>query len=288
MEKDIPITISLKDRLLKAKYKAFVMGIINCTPNSFYENNRTQNTENALELALKMIDEGVDIIDLGGESTKPGSEYVSTQEELNRVIPVIKEIRKHSDCPISIDTRKKEVFEQAFDNGADILNDISSLEDDELMVKYIAKKKVPVILMHKRGTPINMQKNTDYTDIYKEVSTFLYERAIFAIENGIEPEKIIFDPGIGFGKDTKDNICLIRKCGLLSHLITDKTGKTNNVIMALSRKTCIGEITQQKVEDRLAGTLAANILSIQNGATIVRVHDVKETIDALKIMQEIG
>lgn len=282
------IMISLKEKEISTPYQAFVMGIVNCTPDSFFSKSATQNLQEATQISLNMINDGVNIIDIGGESTKPGNKYVSAQEELNRIIPLIKEIRKHSNCPISVDTRKKEVFEQALDNGADILNDISSLEDDKDMAKFVAEKKVPVILMHKRGTPINMQKNTEYTDIYKEVSEYLLNRAIFALEKGIAPEKIIFDPGIGFGKNTSDNIKLIKQCGSFSELLLSKTGKKSNVVMALSRKTCIGELTGETTENRLAGTLTANILAIQNGATIVRVHDVKEMIDALKILQEIG
>ena len=228
--------------------------------------------------ALALVDEGADIIDLGGESTRPGSLYVSDEEQIKHIIPVLKEIRRHSSIPVSIDTRSRAVMEVAYNEGADIVNDISALEDDESLGVFAAEKKLPVILMHKRGAPVNMQDRTSYTDVFGEVSSYLMQRAEFAQSLGIPAEKIVIDPGIGFGKDLSSNSCLISRCGELC-------GGKYNVLMALSRKKCIGEMTGEDVNDRLYGTLAADIIAVLKGAFMLRVHDVKpcrNTLDVLK------
>ncbi|MCR5762228.1 MAG: dihydropteroate synthase [Treponema sp.] len=256
---------------------SFIMGILNVTPDSFFEGSR-----GGADKALQMVEEGADIIDIGGESTRPGAEYVSEKEQIQRIIPVIHEIRKYSSVPISIDTRSKKVMEAAYNEGADILNDVSSLEDDESLGFFAADKNIPVILMHKRGIPLNMQDNTVYSDVFEEVSRYLSERALFAQQNGIASDKIIIDPGIGFGKNLKANSALISKCGQLC-------GGKYPVLMALSRKTCIGEMTGEPVDGRLYGTLAANLFAVLKGAFIVRVHDVKpcrNTLDVLKLLME--
>ncbi len=266
------LSLSLKNRKITTSLPAFVMGIVNATPDSFWEQSR-----GGTERALKLIEDGADILDIGAESSRPGSDYVSQEEEIKRLIPVIEQIRKESDIPISVDTRKKEVMKAAFEAGADILNDISALEDDEEMVSYCASIDIPVILMHKRGNPSTMQNHTKYENAFDEVNSYLSERVQFALNNGIKKDKIILDPGIGFGKDLSANVNLINKCGLLCE-------GQYPVLMALSRKTCIGEITGRPVEQRLAGTLAFNMISVQKGATIVRVHDVAQTVDTLKIL----
>lgn len=269
-------TLLLKDRTVKTELPAFVMGIVNATPDSFFASSR-----GGIERALQLIDEGADILDIGGESTRPGSEYVSSDEEIKRIVPVIKEIRKHSAIPVSIDTRKLDVMKAAFEEGADILNDISSFEDDENLASFCAEKKLPVILMHKRGIPSQMQKNTDYkNNIFDEVNGYLKSRVEYALDKGIQKEKIWLDPGIGFGKDVRGNFILIKRCGELLE-------GEYPVLMALSRKTCIGEVTGRKTEERLSGTLTADILSVINGASMLRVHDVKETVDSLKILSAV-
>ncbi|WP_027727907.1 dihydropteroate synthase [Treponema sp. C6A8] len=267
------IELNLATKKITTDLPAFVMGIVNATPDSFFSGSR-----GGIERALQLIEEGADLLDLGAESTRPGSEYVSEEEEIRRLIPLIKEIRKNSDIPLSIDTRKAAVFKAAVEAGADILNDISALEDAPELADFCAKKGLPVILMHKRGNPGTMQKNTAYTDCFSEVNDYLIERAAFAEKSGIAAEKIILDPGIGFGKNTRDNFQLIRRCGELA-------GGKYNVLMALSRKTCIGEATGRAVEDRLYGTLAADLVAVQKGAFMVRVHDVKETVDTLKVLK---
>lgn len=268
-------TLNLASRKISTDFPAFLMGIVNCTPDSFFSGSR-----GGAERAFELIDEGADILDLGGESTRPGSDYVSAEEEIKRIVPVIQEIRRRSDIPISVDTRKMSVMKAAFDSGADILNDISSLEDDPQMAFFAAEKKIPVILMHKRGIPSTMQADTEYKDIFNEVSLYLEQRAEFAIKCGIEKEKIIVDPGIGFGKNLGGNLSLISNCGSLC------AGKFP-VLMALSRKSCIGQITGREVQDRLYGTLAADLISVLKGAFMLRVHDVAPCKDTLAVLKSL-
>lgn len=265
--------LNLRDRVITTDFDSFVMGIVNVTPDSFFDESR-----GGIERAKCLIDEGADILDLGAESTRPGSSYVSEEEEIKRIIPVIKEIRRFSNIPISIDTRKAKVFEECLKEGADILNDISALEDDENLAELCATTGVPVILMHKRATPDVMQLNTEYENIFNDVNDYLEKRVEYALKNGIKEDKIILDPGIGFGKSAEDNCTLIKKCGKLLD------GKYP-VLMALSRKSVIGALTGKEVHDRLSGTITADIISVLNGASLIRVHDVKEAVDSLKVLK---
>ena len=268
--------IVFADRTITTERPAFVMGIVNATPDSFWQESR-----GAVDRALQLIDEGADILDVGGESTRPGAEYIAADEEIRRVIPVIQGIRKHSDIPISVDTRKSAVLRAALDAGADMLNDVSALEDDADMADLAARAHIPVILMHKRGIPRVMQQDTGYRDAFAEVNDYLKARADYALAHGIADNKIILDPGIGFGKDTGANCTLIRWCGTLCD------GRYP-VVMALSRKAIIGDLTGRDVADRLAGTITANVLAIIAGAAIIRVHDVKEAVDSMAVLGGIG
>ena len=263
---------------------AFVMGIVNATPDSFYEGSR-----GGIERALELIKEGADILDIGGESTRPGYTPVSVEEEIARIIPVIQAVRRESGIPISIDTTKLDVFKTAYAAGADIWNDVTALagaqpadatntstdgtavslcEPVKESALFIAKTGVSVILMHTGPGTV------------KEVSDFLGQRVVYCLSQGIDSEKIIVDPGIGFGKTTEQNLALIREPLALC-------GGRYPVLMALSRKRCIGEMTDRPVEERLAGTLAANLISVQNGAKIIRVHDVSCAIDTLNVMKNL-
>lgn len=260
---------------------AFVMGIVNVTPDSFYEKSR-----GGLERALKLIDEGADILDIGGESTRPGHTPVSTEEEISRIVPVIKEIRRLSNIPISIDTTKLAVYKAACAEGADVWNDVSALSGEGTMnqdgtagtkdepgldsANFIKESASSIILMHSGSG--NLQ----------EVKNFLLKRANFCQKQGISSDKIILDPGIGFGKSTRECIELIKN----PLAITDeKAGYP--VLMALSRKRCIGEMTGREAEDRLYGTLAADMISVQRGAKLIRVHDVSSAIDTLNVMKNL-
>lgn len=264
---------------------AFVMGIVNATPDSFYAESR-----GGVERALQLIREGADILDIGGESTRPGYTPVSVEEEVSRIIPVIQAVRRESSIPISVDTTKLEVFKAAFAAGADIWNDVTALsgakknngEDEKSSdgtaasfgepsresALFIAKTGVSVILMHTGQAEVN------------EVSDFLGQRAVFCLANGVASDKIILDPGIGFGKTREQNLNLIKAP------LSICAGRYP-VLMALSRKRCIGDMTGRPAEERLAGTLAANMISVQNGAKIIRVHDVSSTIDTLNVMKNL-
>ena len=266
------IELNLATRTIKTEYDAFVMGIVNATSDSFWAESR-----GGLDRALRLIEGGADILDIGAESSRPGAQYKSAEDEIKALVPLIEAIRKKSNIAISIDTRKKSVIEAAYNAGADILNDISALEDDSQIATFAAEKKIPVILMHKRGTPDSMQKNATYCDVIKEVDEYLKKRVEYALASGIAKNKIIIDPGIGFGKDLEANTALIAKC-------TTLLGGEYRVLMALSRKSCIGEITGKSVEARLAGTIAADLLSVIAGASIIRVHDVDEACDSLKVL----
>ena len=264
---------------------AFVMGIVNATPDSFYAESR-----GGVARALQLIREGADILDIGGESTRPGYTPVSVEEEVSRIIPVIQAVRRESSIPISVDTTKLEVFKAAFAAGADIWNDVTALsgakknngEDEKSSdgtaasfgepsresALFIAKSGVSVILMHTGQAEVN------------EVSDFLGQRAVFCLANGVASDKIILDPGIGFGKTREQNLNLIKAPLSIC-------AGCYPVLMALSRKRCIGDMTGRPAEERLAGTLAANMISVQNGAKIIRVHDVSSTIDTLNVMKNL-
>jgi dihydropteroate synthase len=217
-----------------------------------------------------MAEEGADIIDVGGESTRPGSEPVSVEEELRRVIPVIGELAKEIDIPISIDTYKSKVARSALDAGAEIINDISALRFDPEMGKVASEYDTPVVLMHIQGTPKNMQENPSYTDLIQEISDYLNESIEMAKISGIAEDKIIVDPGIGFGKRAKHNLVILKNLEKLRHL-----GKPISV--GVSRKSFIGDVLHLPTEERLEGSLAALAVAVSNGANILRVHDVKES-----------
>lgn len=270
------LEFSLKDRVIKTERAAFVAGIVNANTDSFWKGSR-----GGFSRAKQLILEGADMLDIGAESSRPGSRYISEKDELKALIPLISKIRKYSDIPISIDTRKKNVMEACVDAGADMLNDISAMEDDPEMGNFCAKTGIPVILMHKRQNPDIMQNYTEYKDVFAEVQDYLYSRIEYATNCGIAEDKIIIDPGIGFAKDLAANLILIKKAGLLCE-------SKFPVMMALSRKSFLLPITGRKVEDRLAGTLAADLYSVMNGCTFVRVHDVKETVDTLNVLKGIS
>lgn len=281
--------LSLANRILKPKNLTFIMGIINATSDSFYKESRTNFSINySVEKALKMIEDGADILDIGGESSRPGSEYINESEEIDRVLPLVEEIRKYNkDVAISIDTRKTNVIKVCVNSGADILNDISALEDGENIAEFVALSNIPVILMHKRGNPLTMQKNTIYADVIRDVAEYLCSRADFAVSKGIKAEKIIFDLGIGFGKNLEGNLSLISNCDFFKTCWKNSFVNNVPVLMALSRKSFLGELTGCSVENRLASSLTANIYSIIKGCDIVRVHDVKETVDSIKVLNEL-
>jgi dihydropteroate synthase len=272
--------MSWGNRMLDFAHTTYVMGILNCTPDSFFPASRSTTIKDALKTAHEMIEAGVNIIDVGGESTRPGSEGVTEEEEIRRVIPVIHALRDGSDVMISVDTRKKGVAERALDAGADIVNDISGLRHNDELARLVARRGVPVVLMHMRGTPKTMQKQVHYENTISEILRELQASIAAAVGAGIAPEMIIVDPGIGFGKRIQDNLRLIKELASLKAL-------NFPILIGLSRKSFIGEILDRPVERRLIGTITANTLAIINGANIIRVHDVAEAVEMVKIIDSV-
>jgi len=244
-----------------------VMGILNVTPDSFSDGGRYTRVSAALERAREMVEEGADIIDVGGESTRPGAQPVPLEEELRRVVPVVEAIRAELDVPISVDTYKSEVARAALDAGAVMVNDISGLRFSPDMADVVAEYQAHVVVMHMKGTPRDMQKNPYYDDVVEEVKGFFSERLEFLQSMGVDLERVLLDPGIGFGKRVEDNLALIR--GIPRFLDLDRP-----VLIGPSRKSFIGDILGLPVEERLEGTLAAVSVAVFLGATVVRVHDV--------------
>lgn len=251
--------------------RTFIMGILNITPDSFYDGNRYfSDIGLAISRAEEMIEEGADIIDIGGESTRPGSSPVDAKEEIRRVIPVIRALAKKIKVPISIDTYKPEVAKVALEEGASIVNDITALSFDpeNKMAELVAERKVPIVLMHMQGTPQTMQLNPQYTDLIYEIIDYLKKAIERALKAGIEKEKIIVDPGIGFGKTVEHNITIIKR-------LNELKGLGRPILLGVSRKSFIGKILNLPPAERLEGTAAAVTAAILNGAKIIRVHDVK-------------
>lgn len=274
--------ITLRDGRKYNFDKMKVMGILNATPDSFFSGSRVQEINKALNKALKMIEDGADILDIGGESTRPGSEPVGVDEEIKRVVPIIEAIRKENkDILISVDTYRAETAKMAIEAGADIINDISALTFDENMVKVAKEYNVPVILMHIKGTPKSMQQNPHYDNVLKEVKEYFIERIEFAKNNGINSDKIILDPGIGFGKTYEHNIELIKNIDYFNELNLP-------ILLAVSRKSSIGiALGNVPPEDRLEGTIAVTCYACMKNVDIVRVHDVLENKRALMMMEAI-
>ena len=271
---------NFNDWLLSKKKQSLIMGILNVTPDSFSDGGKYLEKNTAINYALEMIDEGADIIDIGGESTRPFSDPVSLKEEISRVVPVIEGIRKKSDICISIDTTKSQVATAALNSGASVINDVSAMEVDPLMVDVALKFDCPLIIMHMKGTPKNMQDDPQYESLISDIKDYLLDRIDFIISKGINPKKIVIDPGIGFGKTVENNFEIINN---LKHF----TSMDFPVLLGASRKSFIGISLNLPEEDRLEGSLAANIIGFQNGAKIFRVHDVAETNKALIIANKI-
>ena len=265
---------------LNSPSKSLIMGILNVTPDSFSDGGQFTRVHQAADFALNMINDGADIIDIGGESTRPGADTIPFEEELRRIKPVIKTIRKQTDCLISIDTYKASVAEVALDLGADIINDISSLSYDKNMAKLVSNRKVPVILMHMQGSPQNMQLAPSYNNLIDDLISFFNNKIEIAYKAGILNNMIILDPGIGFGKHVEDNFEIIRELKQIKAM-------GYPILLGPSRKSFIGEALQLPVEDRLEGTMASIAVGIINGANIVRVHDVLQTKRTISIVEKL-
>jgi dihydropteroate synthase len=260
--------------------RTVLMGILNVTPDSFYDGGRRPDAARAAADALALAEAGAEIIDIGGESTRPGAQPVPAEEELGRVVPVIRAIRRALSTVISIDTYKASVARAALEAGADMINDISALRFDPRMAGLVASERVPVVLMHMQGIPRTMQVEPRYDDVVTEVRDFLAAQVGRAIDAGIDAEKIIVDPGIGFGKTLEHNLTLIRHLSAFACL-------GQPIMVGASRKAFIGKILKLDPDDRLEGSIAAAVAAVLAGANIVRVHDVKETERAIRIADAI-
>ena len=257
-----------------------IMGILNVTPDSFSDGGKFADVELAVERAREMLEQGATIIDIGGESTRPGADDVVLADELERVIPVIKAIKQHLDCWISIDTSKAQVMREAVRAGADIINDVRALQEEGALAAAV-EADVPVCLMHMQGQPRSMQSAPDYQDVVEEVKAFLIERSNQCIDQGIKREHIIIDLGFGFGKSLEHNFDLLNAT---QNFIT----LGFPVLTGVSRKSMFGQLLNRDINDRLAGSLAGAMIAMQQGSKIIRVHDVRETVDVMKVLQQIN
>jgi len=253
-----------------------VMGIVNVTPDSFSDGGRFFAADAALEQALTLVREGASIIDIGGESTRPGSELVSLDEELRRVLPVVEALAGSVGVPISVDTMKAEVARRALAAGAAVLNDVSALRHDDEMAAVVAESGCPVCLMHMQGMPKSMQDDPRYDDVVDEVLAFLEERMHFALGRGVREEQIVLDPGIGFGKTVAHNLALLDDLGRFTAL-----GRP--VLLGASRKRFLGAILGAEPSGRTIGTVATTVIGFLAGAHVFRVHDVKPNFEALRV-----
>jgi dihydropteroate synthase len=256
------------------------MGILNITPDSFSDGGLFYGVENAIRRGIQIAQEGADILDIGGESTRPGALSVSSKEQISRVVPVIKKLAKKINIPISIDTSNAEVAQKAIIAGASLVNDITGLRLDNNLAKVVARYKAGCIIMHIKGTPHNMQKAPRYKDLMKEICLWLKQGIAIAMKAGVAKERIIIDPGIGFGKTVLHNIEIIRNLSVLKRL-----GRP--ILIGTSRKSFIGKILAVPPNERLMGTAASVALAIANGAHIVRVHDIKEMVQVARVTDAI-
>lgn len=274
------VRFQAKGKTFDLAHRAWLMGVVNVTPDSFFDGGLYFEPARAIERALELAAEGADIIDIGGESSRPGSQPITAREEKKRVLPVIEVLREKKDLLISIDTTKAAVAEAALNAGADIINDISAGRFDPGILQLAAESGAGLVLMHMKGTPKTMQIAPSYDDVVAEVRNFLAERIEAAQAAGVPRESIVVDPGIGFGKNLEHNL------RLLSHL-DDLAGLGRPVLVGISRKSFIGKILNLEPQDRLEGTIAAAVVSWLNGASILRIHDVRAVRRAMTVAESI-
>lgn len=270
----------IKGKIFNFGEKSFVMGILNITEDSFSDGGKYINADKAIERALKMVEDGADILDIGAESTRPGAIPVSEEEELERIVPIVEKLSKLVKVPISIDTYKSEVAKYSLRAGADIINDITGLKGESTMAEVVSDNDAYVIIMHMQGTPQTMQSNPEYQDVVSDICLDLKESFSIAEIAGIKKEKVIIDPGIGFGKSTNHNLEIIKRVGEFKIFGVP-------ILIGASRKSMIGNVLNLPVNERVEGSLAVAAASVMNGASIIRVHDVKETKRTLTMIDSI-
>ncbi len=273
-------SIRCRKKTLVLGKRTLLMGVLNVTPDSFSDGGLFLDKGKAISHGLRMVEEGADILDIGGESTRPGSKPLELEEELRRVIPVIESIAKQVDVPISIDTYKSAVAKRAIDAGAEIINDISGLHFDPGLAQVAAEGDIPIVLMHIRGTPETMQRDTHYDSLFSEILQYLMDSIQVAESAGLDPRQIIIDPGIGFGKSVENNLLIIKN--LYEFRILGKP-----ILLGTSRKSFIGRILNTGVEDRLEGTISSIAIGAFNGAHIIRSHDVLQAKKAIAVADAI-
>lgn len=270
-----------RDKILEITDRPEVMGILNVTPDSFSDGGAYSDVGSAIEAGTGMYEDGAGIIDVGGESTRPGAAAVSEQEEIDRVIPVIEGLRKRTQAVISIDTMKSAVARYALAAGADIINDVSAFTHDSGMIEAAKDTGAGIVLMHMLGSPRTMQENPQYDNVVEEVSKYLRERVDVLVAEGILPGTLAVDPGIGFGKTVEHNLRLLAGLKTL-------TGQNMPVIVGLSRKSFLGKITGRNINERLAGSLAGLAFCVMNGVHVVRVHDVRASVDVIRVLKALS
>jgi dihydropteroate synthase len=268
-------TLDLRGRTLDLRIPR-VMGILNLTPDSFYAGSRVAGAVATRERALAMVEAGADLLDLGAMSSRPGSAPVTAEEEIARLVPALCAVRAAVDVPLSIDTYRSEVARAATDAGADLLNDITGLRESSELADIAAEHGLGLVVMHMRGTPRTMQRDTEYDDVVREVADFLRGAVERAVAAGVARERVIVDPGIGFGKDVEGNLALLQRLGELAAL-------GQPVLVGASRKSFIGRLLGIEIDERLSGSLAAAVAAVLRGAHILRVHDVRETVQAVRL-----
>ncbi|HAP66639.1 MAG TPA: dihydropteroate synthase [Nitrospinae bacterium] len=279
MSSDSEFTIECERFRLELNERTRIMGILNLTPNSFYDGGKFINPADAIKYAVRMVEDGADIIDVGAESSRPGSDPISPDEEIERLKPVLSELSRLN-VPISVDTYKSPVARWALDRGASIINDMSGFRFDSEMAKVVSEYKAPVVIMHTYGKPKTMQDNPQYKSLLNEISNYLKDSINMGIKAGISPDRFIVDPGIGFGKTVSHNLEILKGLSRLKEL-------GSPILIGPSRKSFIGNILNLPPEKRLEGTAAAIAIGIMNGANIIRVHDVKEMVRVAKISDAI-
>ena len=272
--------MSNKIRPLLRSNKTAIMGIVNTTPDSFSDGGEFHQLESAFTHSLELISQGADILDVGGESTRPGADKVSTQQELDRVIPLIEKLHAESDVPISIDTYKPNVMQAALNAGASMVNDVNGLRESGA-IEIVAKANVPVCIMHMLGAPKTMQQSPEYENVTGEVIAFLSAQIQECQKQGIDRDDIVVDPGIGFGKTLQHNL------ELLNNVKQIKDQLSCSVLIGVSRKSMIDKLFGRTVNERLAGSLGLAVQSVLNGAKIIRVHDVRQTFDAIRSVEAV-
>jgi len=275
-----PTVFRCRDHLLDVQEKTWIVGVLNITPDSFSDGGRFLDPGAATDQALRMVEEGADILELGAESTRPGAVAVPMDEELRRVLPILRDLRPKLAIPVAVDTYKPEVARVVLEEGADIINDVYGVRGEGCLAAVVAEKRAGLVIMHMKGTPQDMQIEPRYHDVVGEVLTFLTDRVAFAERMGVDPQSIVVDPGLGFGKRSQDNLALLRHLAEL-----DCLGKP--IMVGPSRKSLVGDVLNLPVEQRQHGTAACVAAAVLHGAAFVRVHEVRPCAHLVRMLDAI-